>query len=199
MTTKEDNNNLQSENKELKARLYDCLTIVASQERELTAAKLALDEILLAYTDLSERHAEKTDELEAMRDELEKTGTFVLKSECGDDEDDDDKMKWEEVRERTHKAIEQIERSISAATLVITKVQSAAVSATAASMSPPATAITPSSLLEAHLNRMKAVPLLPSSNVVVANGGNGLHSTTTFRSSNLNPIFISSALRVRVL
>lgn len=106
---------LQTENKELKAKLYDCMTTVTSHEKELGTAKSSLQELLLAFTELSERYEEKSRELESVRDELEKclgtSGTFVVKQTAESEDDSDEPLYYQEVRERAQKAIEQIERA----------------------------------------------------------------------------------------
>ena len=111
---------LQTENKELKAKLYDCMTTVTSHEKELGTAKSSLQELLLAFTELSERYEEKSRELDSVRDELEKclgtSGTFVVKQTAESEDDGDEPLYYQEVRERAQKAIEQIERATASVT-----------------------------------------------------------------------------------
>lgn len=88
------------------------MTRVLEHEKELESAKSSLQDLLLAYTDLSERYQERSRELESVKDELEKclgtSGTFMVKGDENDD--DEDEMLQMEARERAQKAIEQIDQ-----------------------------------------------------------------------------------------
>lgn len=91
------------------------MTKVTSHEKELGTAKSSLQELLLAFTELTERYEEKSRELDSVRDELEKclgtSGTFVVKRTSENEDDGDEPLYYQEVRERAQKAIEQIERA----------------------------------------------------------------------------------------
>jgi septation ring formation regulator EzrA len=112
---------LQTENRELKVKLYDCWSKVTTHEKELVTAKNSLQEILEAYTELSAKYHEQKKELEITRDELERNlkenEIGIVKREFAEEQHQQQQtisvvhFNEQDIRERARKAIDQMEKT----------------------------------------------------------------------------------------
>lgn len=81
---------------------------MANHEKELQTAKLTLEEILQAYSNLNEKYQEQKKDLHWAKDELAKCGIGLVKNEPDEESED---SQDQDIQERARLAIDQMDKT----------------------------------------------------------------------------------------